>query len=649
MRNIAVIVLLITLTIYSSVGYGQTHVIDSLKKELGHNLSDKEKSHLANLLAIQYMEQNNMLQSLQYAYISLEFATRAHDIETMSNAYLRIGNIYSFANIHSTALEYYLKSKNILKDTALADNLGSTYLFLGQTYNMLQQYDSARYYLDLSRKYMSRLKKKKWENILLILTGDLEKNTKNHTAALDDYNKSLSRFQEAKDTSGMIKTSFYIADLWEETENYQKEQEVLQSVMQLAKLAHKQHSTCKSMIKLAHCYLKTGNTDRVISLLTKGDSCASALDEIKLKKEVFLTWSEYYNQTHNPRKAYQNFNTYLVTKDSIQTQYFELVKNLLDIRYNTESKIKELDYLKRNNEIQDLHYQKNIFYKHIIVGLFFFFLLTLIILFLIYMIRRRSHSQLLETNKKLEKINTELKKRKEKQQFENQVRNKLFMILAHDLINPFNALLGFAGLLSEEMQEYSRKEIKRHSEFIYQSSKQLHFLLENLLQWARIQTGRFKFMPSYVEVNKILRDVTDSHKFMADKKKIMLSVDTADNMIVYADDTMITVILQNLIHNAIKYTGEGGSVKIKGTLKKDRVTISVCDTGCGISKEEIDKLFMLEHHFTRKGTSGEQGTGLGLIICKELLALHHSTLEVESNLDKGSCFSFSLMQKKDKI
>ena len=223
------------------------------------------------------------------------------------------------------------------------------------------------------------------------------------------------------------------------------------------------------------------------------------------------------------------------------------------------------------------------------------------------------------------------------------------MILAHDLINPFNALLGFAGLLSEEMQEYSRKEIKRHSEFIYQSSKQLHFLLENLLQWARIQTGRFKFMPSYVEVNKILRDVTDSHKFMADKKKIKLSVDTADNMIVYADDTMITVILQNLIHNAIKYTGEGGSVKIKGTLKKDRVTISVCDTGCGISKEEIDKLFMLEHHFTRKGTSGEQGTGLGLIICKELLALHHSTLEVESNLDKGSCFSFSLMQKKDKI
>jgi len=649
MRKICVIGLSLFISLESISGYGQTNTIDSLKKALSHNLSDKEKSNIANKLAIQYQDQNNITLSLRYAYISLEFATRAKDIKAMSMAYMRIGNSYSFVNVPNTALEYYLKSKNILKDTSLNQNLAGIYLFLGETYNMLEKYDSARFYLDLAEKYFSRFKSKKWNTTLLIFKGNLEKNTKNYTSALDYYNKCLTVFKEGNDTSGIINTLFYIADLWQKTGNCREEQNTLKNILKLAKFSNNRDCACKSIIKLAHCYLRTGHTDKAKTFLLKGDSCASELNEIKLKKDVFLRFSEYYEKEQKSEKAYKYFTKYLKTKDSIQNQYFQKVKSLLDIRYNTESKIRELDYLKRNNDIRDLEFQKNIFYKYLHEGLFFFFLIILITLFLVYLIKMRSHRQLLETNKKLEKINLELKKRKEKQQFENQVRNKLFMILAHDLINPFNALLGFAGLLSEEIQEFNRKEIKRHSEFIYQSSKQVHFLLKNLLQWARIQTRRFKFVPSYVEINKIIQDVVDTYKFMADKKEITLTVPTADNIIVYADEAMITVILQNLIHNAIKYTSKGGSVEIKGDQKNDTVIISICDTGCGISKEEIEKLFILEYHFTRKGTSGEQGTGLGLIICKELLELHHSTLQIESKPGKGSCFRFSLTQKKEKI
>ncbi len=645
----AVIGLLLLLTLGTPGGYGQTPAIDSLKKELSRDLSDKEKSHIANLLALGYIKENNILQSLQYAYISLEFATRAHDPDAMSSAYLRIGNSYSFVEVYNTALEYYLKSKNVRKDTGTTEKLATTYMFLGETYTMLNKYDSAGYYLDLAGKYLPRANNKKWTTIWLIFKEELLQKQNNYPEALNLYYRCLSVFREAGDTSGMINTLFYIAGLWREKENYRKEEEILKNIQSLAQNAGEMPSLCKATIRLARCYLTAGKINKIKPLLRKGDSCTSRMNKIKLKKDLYQVASGYYEKTGSPRNAYEFFNKYLETKDSIQNQYFKLVKNLLDIRYNTESKIRELDFLKRNNEIQNLKFHKNKFYKHIIEGLFFFFLAILITLFFVYLIKRRSHRQLLETNKKLERINLELKKRKEKQQFENQVRNKLFMILAHDLINPFNALLGFAGLLSEEIQEFNRKEIKRHSEFIYQSSKQLHFLLENLLQWARIQTGRFKFVPAYIEINKILRDVTDTYKFMADKKNISLTINAAGNMIVYADDTMITVILQNLIHNAIKYTEPGGSVEISGVRKNEKVTISVCDTGCGISKKEMEKLFILEHHFTRKGTSGEQGTGLGLIICKELLDLHHSTLHVESEEGKGSCFRFTLSSKKENI
>ncbi len=650
MRKITVIGLLLCLfSFVTGEGYAQEHAIDSLKDKLTQNLADKEKSHIANQLSILYLHKEDFDMGLQYAYISLEFALRSGNPKAISNAYVSIGNSYSYVNLFNTALEYYLKSLKELKDTLLVNNLARIYLFMGQIYNKLHRYDSARICLNFANKYLSRSNKPQIKNIILTYYGEVEQNTGNYDKAKDFYQEALSLYQTSKDTVNMINTLRYITDLYDVMQDFEKERILLKKSIMLATLSKQPLNVCQSTLTLARCYINKGDLAKAYPLLLKGDTCLSRINDMEINKSLFLTYSKYFEKKNDLEKAYNYYNKYLQVDDSLQNRYFHLVKNLFDIRYNTESKIKELNLLTNNDQIQSLKYQKNIFYKDISEGIFFFFLTILIVLIIIYLQKQHAKRKLLETNKKLEQVNKELEKRKEKQQYENQIRNKLFMILAHDLINPFNALLGFAELLSEEIHEFDRKDIKRHSEFIYQSARQLHFLLENLLQWARIQTGRIKFVPSYIEADKIIRDVIDTYHYVAEKKGITITVDSDENLIVYADENMLADILRNLVHNAIKFTDKEGTINIKGVRENGKVTLWVCDNGSGISEEELDKLFNLEYHFTRKGTSGEQGTGLGLIICKELLDQHHSKLNVQSHPGKGSCFSFSLSQKKENI
>ncbi len=648
MKKITVIgILFITLFIFR--GYSQGRRIDSLEKELNHDLPDITKSKISNRLSINYLQNNDIPASLQYAYLSLEFAIRTNDRKAISIAYLRIGNTYSSVDVHNTALEYYLKSKQVLKNTHLRNNWANTYLFMGQAYNNLQKYDSARICYHLANTYLSQLRTPEWGKNILLFRGEVEKKTGNFDTARVYYQETLNQELALQDTLAILNTLRYFTDLWQTTGQFHKEEKTLKKIINLSTLSHHLFHLCKAYSQLASCYLKTGKTVNAYESLLQSDSCNRHLNEIALQKNNLLTFSDYYAKVKNYQKAYQYYTKYLALNDSIEAKHFQLVKKLFDIRYNTESKIKELELLKKNNDIQNLKFQKNSFYKHVSQGVFYFFLIVLLILLFVYYIKRRAHQKLLKTNKKLELINAELARREQEQQHENLIRNKLFMILAHDLINPFNALLGFAELLSEEIQEFDRRDVKRQSEFILQSAKQLHFLLENLLQWARIQTKRVRFFPSYINMNKVIRNVADLYRFMADKKKISLNLHIQDSLIVYADESLVSVVLRNLIHNALKYTYEGGTVEIEGIQEEqDQVMIKVRDTGCGISREEQKKLFNLEHHFTQKGTSGEQGTGLGLIICKEFLKMHNSSLIVESVPEKGSNFIFSLTSKNKK-
>ncbi len=615
--------------------------IDSLKEILNTKIPDTLEAQIAGQLAREYLFSDEK-RSLRYAYLAYEAALRTGNSKMISQAILDIGNVYSVENAFHTSMEYYKEILEKTKNCKCNEIKIKANMQLGQSYINLQKYDTALIYLNKALKLARNAQQHRLENTILLFTGDVETHLGRYDSAYRHIRQPITWFTQNKDTMGLVVSLLYLADYYDKRGNYQQEEMILHNILLLTQQNSYKGFICRLYNKLATVSLKKKELSKTLTFLNKSDSCLTKYDLPKVRSKNLEIWSDYYAALHDYGKAITYTQKYLDSQDSLQTIQLNKVKELFDIRYDMETKIKSLSLLKKDNRIRELTYRKNRDLKELTGILLIFLAIIFIFLFYLFLKNKISHNKLLKTNRQLEEVHQQLENQKKQLEQENQIRNKLFMILAHDLINPFNALLGFAELLSEEIHNFERRDIKRHSEFIFQAAKQLHFLLENLLHWARIQTHRIQFQPSYFELNKTIRDVTEIYRYMAEKKEINLVLQYADDLIVYADEAMITVVLNNLIHNAIKYTGKLGVVTVEAGHQDDRVYVSVTDTGCGIAEDDLKKLFNLEYHFTRKGTSGEEGTGLGLIIIKEFLSYHSSSLTIESTPGQGSRFSFSL-------
>ena len=230
----------------------------------------------------------------------------------------------------------------------------------------------------------------------------------------------------------------------------------------------------------------------------------------------------------------------------------------------------------------------------------------------------------------------------------NATKDKFFSIIAHDLKNPFNSLLGFSDLLVNDFDQYEKDDIKRFLKIMHDSSKQGFNLLENLLQWSRTQTGRIAFIPSKVIINDILTGCVDLLKPTADKKQIKIYMEVPENIEVTGDIEMLSTVFRNLISNAIKFTPENGRIKIKVRLLTQRAEISVIDTGVGIAPEHIANLFRIDKQVSTLGTKNEKGTGLGLILCKEFVDKHKGIIKVSSERKNGTEFKVFLPLEQQK-
>ncbi len=242
----------------------------------------------------------------------------------------------------------------------------------------------------------------------------------------------------------------------------------------------------------------------------------------------------------------------------------------------------------------------------------------------------RFQNQLLETqSKELARLNAD--------------KDKFFSIVAHDLKGPFNPLLGAAELMMFLVKDAPREELKEMVEIIQASAKNVYDLLENLLQWARIQMGRMEYKPLSIHLKELADVNIRLLSANAKDKKITLQSTVTDDIIVHADDHMLDTVIRNITSNALKFTPSGGSVTISAESDKSQfVTVAVTDTGVGISQKDVASLFKIDVHHSTVGTDNEQGTGLGLIMCKEMVKKNGGRIWVESELGKGTAVKFTV-------
>lgn len=242
--------------------------------------------------------------------------------------------------------------------------------------------------------------------------------------------------------------------------------------------------------------------------------------------------------------------------------------------------------------------------------------------------RKKAEEALLESEAELREINS--------------TKDKFFSIIAHDLRNPFNSILGLSEILVEQIAEKDYNDLDKIGHYIFDSSKKAMDLLMNLLTWARSKTGKIEYQPTYLQAETLFGESMETVRAVAEAKGVQVEMEHFGAKLVYADKEMISTVLRNLISNAIKFSYAGSKVVLSTKYLQSEVLIAVKDEGVGMNEDMINSLFRIDSAQTQAGTNREKGTGLGLILCKEFIDRHKGKIWVESSIGKGTTVFFTL-------
>ncbi len=352
--------------------------------------------------------------------------------------------------------------------------------------------------------------------------------------------------------------------------------------------------------------------------------------EIAQQKQIRIYIFMASNVLHENYYALKNYEkAYIFLKKSHDIFNIFRDENLL-LKMNSSSFERKINQIE--NKVQTKKFQQKILII-IILGISVFSLIIIILM--------------MEHQKKQKKLMQDLKEKSTiifNQNNDLQLviseKDKLFSIIGHDLKTPFNSILGFAELITDEYDQLTKDEILTYCQYIVKSSNKTLNLLENLLIWAKLLQNRIVFAPKEIQLYHTVHEIGLIFNEILMKKSVLFENEVSENSIIFADEEMLKTILRNLISNAIKFSNMDGKIIVSSTLKPEGTEITVTDFGVGISKENIEILYRFNSQFITIGTENERGSGLGLIICKDMIEKHGGYLRIESELNVGSKFIF---------
>lgn len=353
---------------------------------------------------------------------------------------------------------------------------------------------------------------------------------------------------------------------------------------------------------------------------------------------------------NNGSKIYAHLNANLLAQcyENIGNYYeaykYRTISHNYTIQiYNDDLKLKaytaQLDLERALSKEKLESEKKSRLYQSLIFSLSMFLTLTLIFA-LSWRYKKNK-----KINRELELKNAQINVQKEELFKTNASKDKLFSVVAHDLRTPLTALLGLADILYEDYEEMTDSEKKKFICEITSSIQELYNLSTNLLNWAALQLQKASFEPAEINYREVLLNVIKLLEFNAAKKKIKIINNIHEDLDITADKDMLQSITLNLISNAIKFSNTGGKIEIKADFEPDSLIVSVIDYGVGIDEKKLGELFKFSAAKASRGTLNERGTGLGLLICKEMIEKHNGEIWVESKINKGSSFHFKLPLK----
>jgi two-component system, sensor histidine kinase and response regulator len=244
-------------------------------------------------------------------------------------------------------------------------------------------------------------------------------------------------------------------------------------------------------------------------------------------------------------------------------------------------------------------------------------------------------------------VEEQLKENEERLLKLNASKDKFFSILSHDLKSPFTSIIGFSDLLIDKLHKADFNEADQYAKIIQKTTWNTYNLLTNLFDWSRMQAGSMKFKLEEIDLISVTNEIIELFRALALHKSITVVNNITAHPKIQADKTIISIVLRNLISNAIKFSFPGEMISISSTTSKDEIFIEVKDNGTGMTEDTLSRLFKIDKDISSRGTLNEEGTGLGLILCKEFIEKHGGKIWAESENRNGSRFLFTLPLKRN--
>lgn len=543
---------------------------------------------------------------------------------------LRGLNEYYSAN-YELAIDLYYSALDVAEQIQDSTALAKVNHNLAMIYDELEDFDEALRYFQKSLVISQAINDsvqmaRTFQNMAISY-----QNKKELVKSLEYIDKANRLALQRNDTAMIIDLTNNLGTISYDQKKLDESLKYYLKALELYRQINDRRGIAYSYNNIGLVYLDKGEFKKSFDYFNQSLALATELKMFDFIADVYSNLTVYYKEIKDYENAYLYYDKYNTVYDSLIGEKKSKMIRQIQAKYQLGKKTRELQELKTENQSQLDKIDNARAFQIYLAAIAILVIILMIATFYLLFKEKKLAAELQVKTNELKELNIS--------------KDKFFSIIAHDLKNPFNVLVSYTSLLKTDLEMFSTEELKQIVTDLNQASENGYNLLQNLLLWTRTQTNRIHIFKSKFNLSEVFEKVkalVDLNLLSKDQKLILI-VDP--ERIVFADKDMIATIIRNLVFNAIKFSQKGSEIILKAIDTDQGVRIDVIDSGVGIPQETISKLFRIDTNTSIQGTEGETGTGLGLVICREFVEKHGGQIWVESELGKGSVFSFTLPAK----
>ena len=545
-----------------------------------HELANNLKgvAQCYNNISLILKVQGNYPEALEYLFKAQKIKEELGDDYALINGYSNIASIYTRDDDFKTAINYQLIALDIAKRNGFQSQIADTYNDLGNLYYRINLLDSSQLLFENGRKLSLEIKHKDILSYSYVGLGRVFLKKQEYTQALENFEKALVLRRELD----------------------------------------KKREIASALLLLGECQYELKHNAAALTLCQEGIELGEEIKALQIQQRGSELLSKIYRQRGEYKKALDQHVLFKQLSDSLKSERNTREITRLEASYEYDKKEAELKQEQAEKEF--VLQQQN--QRNLIAFISGGVIILLIALFIYIQYRQR--------NKYAKKIEETMAS-----------KEKLFSVIAHDLKSPLSAFSSMSSTLAENIDAFQKEQVVTYLKKFEKSSQNLSELLNNLLQWSMSQTGSLSVHPETLDIKQAMENAVKPLTDLAESKGVKLSIES-DELKATADSKMVETVIRNLVSNALKFTEKGGEVNVSSKQEGNQVFISVKDSGIGMDMEEASRLFNVKYDPSKIGDHEEKGTGLGLILSKELVEKNLGIIGVDSKKDKGSTFYFTL-------